>query len=216
MTTHQDIDASNLDQILESLKQEKANYVPKSKTTEQQAIKAEPIWGHPMDWLTFVMLVVIVLDHLRKQISWFRCGGSNKKARDSGILGESHDENTKKSTLRNRKRGKKGRKENKKKGLEIDDDEKALKEAKRTAPTGLNFYDLAKIYAVVTMMIDHYGYFGLPGISYTAPDGRELLDAHPRQCSSSLWATATPSDFAGALGATLFSYSCATDGSISV
>jgi len=168
MTTHQDIDASNLDQILESLKQEKANYVPKSKTTEQQAIKAEPIWGHPMDWLTFVMLVVIVLDHLRKQISWFRCGGSNKKARDSGILGESHDENTKKSTLRNRKRGKKGRKENKKKGLEIDDDEKALKEAKRTAPTGLNFYDLAKIYAVVTMMIDHYGYFGLPGISYTA------------------------------------------------
>merc|ERR1711964_797168 len=45
---------------------------------------------------------------------------------------------------------------------------KALREAKRTTPTGLNFYDLAKIYAVVTMIIDHGGYFGLPGISYTA------------------------------------------------
>jgi len=162
MTTH-DIDTT-ID--WESIKQEAKDYVPKSN--EPAAIKAEPIWANPMDWLTFAMLVIVVLDHLRKQISWLRFGGSNKKARDSGLFEQSFDETAKKSTLRNRKRGKKGRKENQLKQLEIDDDEKALREAKKTAPTGINFYDIAKIYAVVTMMIDHYGYFGLPGISYSA------------------------------------------------
>merc|ERR1712096_257476 len=44
---------------------------------------------------------------------------------------------------------------------------KESKPLRKTAPEGINFYDLAKVYAVITMIIDHYGYFGLPGISYT-------------------------------------------------
>merc|ERR1711964_16676 len=92
----------------------------------------------------------------------------SKKERESGVFEELLDEENapKKSTLRRRK-NKKGKNQLKSRN---DDDEKALKQAsmkKSSAPTELNFYDLVKIAAVITMMIDHYGYFGLPGISYT-------------------------------------------------
>merc|ERR1711964_922883 len=74
--------------------------------------------------------------------------------------------------LRRRKNAKKGKKENKPR-VE-DDDDKLLKEleltreARRGGPSDINMYDLAKILAVLTCIIDHYGYFGIPGISYVA------------------------------------------------
>jgi len=125
------------------------------------AAAAQPIWGNPMDWITFFCLIIVLLDHIIRSI---RSRFQKKKA--SGVFEQAVDEPAKKTTLRQRKKHKKSKKENK--ILISDDDEKALKEFKpKTAPTGMNFYDLAKIYAVVTMMIDHYGYFGLPGISWT-------------------------------------------------
>lgn len=163
-----------MEELLKQVKQEQANYVPKSK---QKAVvtPAKPIWGHWQDWITFAVLLIIVLDHLRQKVRWLRLDywfGKTKKARDSGVFEESLiDENSmKKSNLRQRK-NKKGKK-NQLKSRNNNDDEKALKQAQaemktKTAPAGINFYDVAKIIAVVTMIIDHYGYFGLPGISYT-------------------------------------------------
>jgi len=127
-----------------------------TQNVEENTNTQQPIWGNPMDWITFVVLVVVLIDHIIRTIRQ----RFSKKRRTSGLIEEAADE-PKKSALRNRKR-KKNKKENKELRL--------LEEAKpkKTAPTGLNFYDLAKIWAVVTMIIDHYGYFGLPGISWTA------------------------------------------------
>jgi hypothetical protein len=120
----------------------------------------EPIWANPMDWITFFVLVIVLVDQIIRSIRQRFV----QKRKTSGIFEEAVDE-PKKSALRNRKKNKNKKNKKENKGLVIEDDKKALK---KTAPTGINFYDLAKIYAIVTMIIDHYGYFGLPGISWTA------------------------------------------------
>lgn len=158
-------DTMNLDDILESVNADKANYVPRSN--KKEVAPAKPMWGNQADWFTFVLLVVVLLDYLRKQVSWLRLDfwmKNSKKARESGIIEEVHDEQPKKTTLRNRKKGKKAKNQLKQR---TEPAKKESKPLRKTAPEGINFYDLAKVYAVITMIIDHYGYFGLPGISYT-------------------------------------------------
>lgn len=158
-------DTMNLDDILESVKTDKANYVP--RTNKKEVAPAKPMWGNQADWFTFALLVVVLLDYLRKQVSWLRLDfwmKNSKKARESGIIEETHDEQPKKTTLRNRKKGKKAKNQLKQRSEPAKKESKPLR---KTAPEGINFYDLAKVYAVITMIIDHYGYFGLPGISYT-------------------------------------------------
>jgi len=78
---------------------------------------------------------------------------------------------TSQNGLRRRKKGKKENRSPKRGGHVQDDDNILLKEhegpPKRGGPRGVNMYDLAKILAVTTCIIDHYGYFGIPGIPYT-------------------------------------------------
>jgi len=166
MTTTLDLDTMNLDQVLESVKKDQANYVPRSN--KKVAAPAKPLWGNSADWFTFALIVLVVVDYLRKQVRWMTLDfwmTSTNKARVSGSVEETVDE-PKKTTLRNRKKGKKARNQLKNKTEEVV--EVKDQPIKSSAPMGINFYDLAKVYAVVTMIIDHYGYFGLPGISYTA------------------------------------------------
>lgn len=115
-----------------------------------------------MDWITFFVLLAVLVDYI---VRCFRQRFARKK-RTSGVFEEAVDE-PQKSNLRNRKKKNKKNKENK--NSSNDDDFKIMKEFKAvSAPKGINFYDLAKVWAVVTMIIDHYGYFGLPGISWIA------------------------------------------------
>jgi hypothetical protein len=154
-----DLDSLNLDEVLESVKQDQANYVPRSN--EPIVEPSKPIWGNPMDWLSLGLLILVLVDHIRKQVmAWM--ASSKKNARDSGLIMETQDEQPKSKTMRNRKKGKKSKNQLKQREEKVE-----TKPIKKTAPLGINFYDLAKVYAVVTMIIDHYGYFGLPGISYT-------------------------------------------------
>jgi hypothetical protein len=174
------LDPNKLDQILESAKQDKANYKPKNNRPAGNITPSKPVWGHWQDWISFAVLLVVLADYLRKQVRWLRYDywfGKRKTRHDIEdmiSIDLELDEVSpvkSKSTVRNRKRGKKGKKENKR-GQESDDD-KVLKQAqdilkRKGPPSGINSYDIAKLIAVVTMVIDHYGYFGIPGISYTA------------------------------------------------
>jgi ABC-type multidrug transport system fused ATPase/permease subunit len=121
--------------------------------------QTQPIWGNPMDWLTFFALVIVLVDHLIREFRKYWA----QKRKNSGYFEAAVDESSQNHpTLRKRKNKKK---KNKKLNAEAEKELLACKP--RTAPSGINFYDLAKIYAIVTMIIDHYGYFGLPGISWT-------------------------------------------------
>jgi hypothetical protein len=167
MTTT-DLSTMNLEEILASVKQDQANYVPRSNQKAAPVEPTKPIWGNQMDWLSLALIVLVFVDYLRKQVRWMTLDfwmTSTKKARESGSSEEQSllDGENKKTTLRNRKKGKKSKNQLKKR----EDKVAESKPVKKTAPEGINFYDLAKFYAVVTMIIDHYGYFGLPGISYT-------------------------------------------------
>jgi hypothetical protein len=174
------LDSNKLDQILESVKQDKANYKPRSNEPVGNVTPSKPLWGHWQDWISFAVLVVVLADYLRKQVRWLRYDYwfGQRKARhgdDMVSIDLELDEVSPltKSPLRNRRRGKRGRKENqlRQRGQESDDD-KVLKQAqnilkRQGPPSGINTYDIAKLIAVFTMIIDHYGYFGIPGISYT-------------------------------------------------
>jgi len=164
-------DPSKLTEILQSVKQEQANWTPPAPTPETPA---KPLLGHWQDWIAVAWLVIIALDYARRQVKWLQFGFSKgMKARVSGAESPSvgvHDENkeNKSKTLRRRR--------NKKKPIDQlkpraeDSDDKLLKEltkARKGPPTGINMYDIAKLIAVFTMICDHYGYFGIPGISYT-------------------------------------------------
>jgi len=143
------LDPNKLDQILESAKQDKANYKPKNNRPAGNITPSKPVWGHWQDWISFAVLLVVLADYLRKQVRWLRYDywfGKRKTRHDIEDM-ISID-------------------------LELDDD-KVLKQAqdilkRKGPPSGINSYDIAKLIAVVTMVIDHYGYFGIPGISYTA------------------------------------------------
>jgi len=190
-----DLDSLNLDEVLESVKQDQANYVPRSN--EPIVEPSKPIWGNPMDWLSLGLLILVLVDHIRKQVmAWM--ASSKKNARDSGLIMETQDEQPKSKTMRNRKKGKKSKNQLKQREEKVE-----AKPIKKTAPLGINFYDLAKVYAVVTMIIDHYGYFGLPGISYTMARWTRVIAEPLRPCSSSLPDTADLSDSDGPRGAML-------------
>jgi len=130
------LDPNKLDQILESAKQDKANYKPKNNRPAGNITPSKPVWGHWQDWISFAVLLVVLADYLRKQVRWLRYDywfGKRKTRHDIEdmiSIDLELDEVSPvkaKSTVRNRKRGKKGKKENKR-GQESDDD-KVLKQA---------------------------------------------------------------------------------------
>jgi len=175
------LDSDKLQQILESVKKDKATYKPRSNKPAKGITPSKPIWGQWQDWISFAVLMVVLADYLRKQVRWLRYDYwfGKRKARHSDDMVSVDLELDEvspvkaKSSLKNRRRGKKGKKENQVTPRGLSDDDKALKQAqdilkRQGPPSGINMYDIAKLIAVITMVIDHYGYFGLPGISYTA------------------------------------------------
>lgn len=157
---------------------------------EEVNVQSKHVLEYWQDYLSLLVLLVTVVDYLCRSYicACYKNFGRPLRADELEPILPTHDEETglpiKRSPKSRRRRVRlKGEKRGRDKfGLKVPEaagccgprrrapvkDNAKPTKPHTAAPAGVNMYDVAKVWAVLAMICDHWGYFGIPGPSYEA------------------------------------------------